>query len=1691
LDTKESDVTAIKVVSTTGNIYTDSLLSDLAWGVNSLTYSFPTSASYYGAPGTYGTNETATFQAFNGVQQAAVRTILGEYSAVINFTFTEMTETSTQHATIRYAESALPSTAWAYYPDPSQLAGDVWFGSTQHYYDSPVVGSYAWLTTIHETGHTMGLKHPQTAQDVFGVMPADHDSLEYTVMSYRSYIGGPTTGLTNEAYGFPQTLMMLDVSALQELYGANFTTNAGNTVYKWDMLTGQEFVNGVGQPAPAANKIFMNVWDGGGHDTYDFSNYTTNLSVNLGPGGWTTTSSDQLAYLGAWHYAAGNISNSLLYHGNTASLIEDAIGGTGNDAIVGNVADNRLTGGGGNDALDGGSGTDTAVYSGVSTNYQMVHNTDGSWTVTDVRAGSPDGTDTLTNMEMVQFSDTTVSLNSLLTTPTTQVPTVSGFSNDSGAAGDRITNDNTLMFTGVAAAGNTVKVFDGATLIGTVTADAGGAWTFTTSTLADGAHSFTTVGINSTGTSSTASAALTITVDTVAPNVPTVAGFTPDSAVAGDGITNANTITLQGSAEAGSVVKIYDGTTLFGVTTADATGSWTFATANSNAEVPGVPDQDNYVAADGSVLDEASGSYVLADGVHSFKVTATDAAGNTSALSAALTVSIDATAPNAPAVVGFSPDSGVVGDGITNVNRVVVTGTAEAGSTVQVYDGTALLGNATANGSGAWSFATATLADGVHAFTAKSADIAGNISSASTTMNVTVDTAAPNTPTVTAFSPDSAVIGDGITNANVLTLSGGTGAGSTVQIFDGAALLGSATANAGGVWSFVTATLAEGNHTFTAKATDLAGNASAVSSVLSVKVDTLAPSAPAIASFSTDSGVIGDGITNDNTLVLTGTAQANSAVKVFDGATLLGSATTNAGGSWSFATGTLADGAHIFAAKAIDAAGNTSAASTTLNVTIDTSAPGAPTISAYVPESPGGAGSGSVNGVTNANLLTLLGSATAGSTVQIYDGSTLIGSANATSSGSWSLNTSQLLDGAHNFTARSTNAAGNLGVASAPLALMVDTVAPGAPKIVSFSPDSGTVGDGTTSANVLTLSGTSEAFATVKVYDGGALLGLATANAGGNWSFATVTLSNGAHAFTAAATDTAGNVSAISSALTVSVDPNAPTSANHAPVVTASDVTATYNQTFAASSLFSVTDTDNNTMTKYQFWDDTAGAGTGHFVIGGVAQAERQFIDVSAAQLSQTTFQSASGSDDLYVRVFDGLAWSGWAELHVNAPVDHAAVVTASDVTATYNQTFVASSLFSVSDADHDTMTKYQFWDDTADAGSGYFIVNGVAQTALHFVDVSATQLSQTSFQSVSGSDDIYVRTFDGLLWSDWTEFHINAPVNHAPVVVAADMTATNNQIFSAASLFSVSDADHDAMTKYQFWDDTANAGSGYFTVNGVAQTAQHTIDVSAAQLSQTSFHGVSGSDDLFVRSFDGVSWSAWTEFHVTAPVNHTPVVSASDVMAANTQSLAASSLFSVSDADNNTMTEYQFWDDSVASGSGHFTVNGVAQAAQHVVDISAAQLSQTSFVAGSTSDALYVRAFDGMVWSDWKAFNVAPTPAASASTADPSSQIVGTAGDDVLTGTSTNNVLTGGGGSDTFLFAVNFGNNTITDFQATGTGHDVVAFSQTVFNDFAAVLAHATQVGADVVIAADAANTVTLKNVAIANLQSNDVHII
>jgi serralysin len=343
----------------TGDAHVDSLLGGVKWAVSDLTFSFPTSASFYGSGYGYG-EPGSNFGALSAIQQSAARAAFGMVSSVTNLTFRQVTEGSTQQGDLRLALTDKVGTAWAYYPSTRAEGGDIWFNKSNGYYTSPQKGNYAFTTFLHEVGHALGLEHAHEGRP----MPTARDTMEYTVMSYRSHAGASTSGgYTNEKWGYAQSLMMYDIAALQHMYGANFKTNAGNTIYSWSPTTGEMFINGIGQGAPGGNRIFLTVWDGGGVDTYDFSNYSTALKVDLRPGGWTTTSSAQLARL---HYdgskiAAGNIANALIHKGDTRSLIENAKGGTGNDVIAGNLAANTLWGNAGNDTLYGREGNDILI----------------------------------------------------------------------------------------------------------------------------------------------------------------------------------------------------------------------------------------------------------------------------------------------------------------------------------------------------------------------------------------------------------------------------------------------------------------------------------------------------------------------------------------------------------------------------------------------------------------------------------------------------------------------------------------------------------------------------------------------------------------------------------------------------------------------------------------------------------------------------------------------------------------------------------------------------------------------------------------------------------------------------------------------------------------------------------------------------------------------------------------------------------------------------------------------------------------------------------------------------------------------------------------------------------------------------------------------------------------------------------
>jgi serralysin len=365
----------------TANPYLNGLLGGMKWGGPAgtetlLTYSFPGSDSWwstdpvsgYGPFDGGGEPWNASFRGLFPQERAIVERALSAWSGISGLDFLEVADSPFVVGDLRFGFTT-DATAHAYFPFPSAKAGDTWFGRHLDFLGQS--GSYAFATVLHEIGHALGLKHPHEESGGFNALPIGWDSLEFSIMSYRSYVGAPSGGgYRNEFWGHAQSPMIYDIAAIQHLYGADYSTRSGNTVYRWNPFTGEAFVDGAGHGAPGANRVFETVWDGGGIDTYDFSNYATNLRVDLGPGSWSLLSNAQLAELGDGRSARANVFNAFLHEGDPRSLIENAVGGAGSDVIVGNFGSNGLSGNGGgdrlvglagNDALWGGTGKDVLV----------------------------------------------------------------------------------------------------------------------------------------------------------------------------------------------------------------------------------------------------------------------------------------------------------------------------------------------------------------------------------------------------------------------------------------------------------------------------------------------------------------------------------------------------------------------------------------------------------------------------------------------------------------------------------------------------------------------------------------------------------------------------------------------------------------------------------------------------------------------------------------------------------------------------------------------------------------------------------------------------------------------------------------------------------------------------------------------------------------------------------------------------------------------------------------------------------------------------------------------------------------------------------------------------------------------------------------------------------------------------------
>ncbi|MBF0111064.1 MAG: M10 family metallopeptidase [Magnetococcales bacterium] len=332
----------------------------------SLTFSFqetqPTDSSY---------GTITNFSPCTTEQRTAARAALTSISSMIDVHFSEVDS----NGQLTFAQKTLSSYAGlGFYPayrysysshnviisvSESASAGHVWLSDNADYWAtngfSP--GSAGFSTLLHEIGHALGMKHPFEQSSSSGAMlSSTYDNEAYTVMSYTSHpdslfremttiSSGVTSGVSYTYYNIkPETLMPLDLIALQYLYGSNTSHEMGDTVYRFE--TDRPFIK--------------TIWDAGGSDTISVDNFTLGCVIDLTAGAYSSISipSDELpSWAGTDTHVVYDGSNNLAIAYNCA--IENATGGSGADKLIGNALNNILTGNAGKDELRGNDGNDT------------------------------------------------------------------------------------------------------------------------------------------------------------------------------------------------------------------------------------------------------------------------------------------------------------------------------------------------------------------------------------------------------------------------------------------------------------------------------------------------------------------------------------------------------------------------------------------------------------------------------------------------------------------------------------------------------------------------------------------------------------------------------------------------------------------------------------------------------------------------------------------------------------------------------------------------------------------------------------------------------------------------------------------------------------------------------------------------------------------------------------------------------------------------------------------------------------------------------------------------------------------------------------------------------------------------------------------------------------------------------------
>ncbi|TKU83371.1 Ig-like domain-containing protein, partial [Citrobacter sp. wls707] len=673
-------------------------------------------------------------------------------------------------------------------------------------------------------------------------------------------------------------------------------------------------------------------------------------------------------------------------------------------------------------------------------------------------------------------------------------------------SGDILTNDATPAFTGTAEAGSTVTIYIDGKACGTVTANHDGIWSFTLpSDLADGSYTAVAYATDLAGNVSPSSADCTFTVDTSTTSPVATLQAEDDTGISQtDWITRQNdNLTIDGTAEKYATITVMVDGKAVGTTQADANGNWQF---------------------------EYDPNPALSDGDYTLTIQAQDEVGNTSSSSYDLVIDTVTVTPSLKLDTGSDTGSSN-DDGITKETQPLLTGTAEANATIEIFiDGT-VVGQVVSDKNGVWNYRIpeeASLADGEHAVVVRATDAAGN-SANSTTLDIVVDSTM-ETPTIHLDSDSGISDADRITNNASPIFSGSAEAYSSITIYQDGKAIGKVSADANGNWSYSftgSQALTDGSYIFYITATDVAGN-SATSEKIQVTIDTQVSIPTLDLADASDTGSLNsDNITNDTTPAFTlGSIDADvTKVQVIINGTAYDA--VKAEGRWTFTAPELADGDYSVTVQVTDDAGNVQT-STALAVTVDTSL-AAPVIA--LSDDTGTAGDNQTNDTTPGFAIATDNDAV--SVMVSIDGGTPV-AATKDADGQWHIDSSALADGDHTIVATVTDLAGNTATSS--LTFTVDTTLSVPTIDLADASDSGSSNSDNITRDTtpaFTLGNIDADVTKVQVLINGTAYDAVKAE--GRWTFTAPELADGDYSISVQVTDLAGNT-ATSAALAITVD---------------------------------------------------------------------------------------------------------------------------------------------------------------------------------------------------------------------------------------------------------------------------------------------------------------------------------------------------------------------------------------------------------------------------------------------------------------------------------------------------------------------------------------------------------------------------